>query len=77
MKFLDRFFIVIFNLCLFIVAIATPALMITGSPQYYKAQFEKNGIYGGQMKYIGGDGYSRANFTAEQLADDDGKGEEN
>lgn len=67
MKFLDRFFIVIFNLCLFIVAIATPALMITGSPQYYKAQFEKNGIYGGQMKYIGGDGYSRANFTDEQL----------
>jgi hypothetical protein len=27
----------------------------------------KNGIYGGQMKYIGGDGYSRANFTDEQL----------
>ena len=67
MKFLDRFFIVIFNLCLFIVAIATPALIITGSPQYYKAQFEKNGIYGGQMKYIGGDSYQRANFTDEQL----------
>lgn len=77
MKILDRAAVLILNLSLLVVFIITPALITAGNHDYYKAQFEKNGIYsrtdenGIERKrtvfYIGGDYQNTAQFENEQL----------
>ncbi len=77
MKILERAAVLLFNLCLFFSVIIISALIIASSPDYYRGQFEKNGLYGevqedGTVKgytvnYIGGMGYNSAVFTKEQL----------
>lgn len=77
MKVLDKILIVIFNICLLLVAIWISAVPIAKSKSYYENQFEKNGIYsyideeGNQIqkrfRYIGGTRGSRTYFTDQQL----------
>lgn len=77
MKFFDRLFAVLLNLCILIVTLATPAFIMMSSRDYYRQQFEKNGIYAqvdeqGNIKrtpiyYLGGEKGQITYFTDEQF----------
>ena len=76
-KILDRVAIILINLSIIIAMAVGPALILAGSPSYYRNQFEKNGLYtetdeNGNMKpypiyYLGGESGKRAYFTDDQL----------
>ena len=76
MKILDKILIVLFNICLLLVAIWISAVPIAKSKSYYQKQFEKNEIYAHyedstlvqtRFRYIGGTRYNSTYFTDEQL----------
>lgn len=76
MKVLDKLLIVLFNICLIIVAIWISAVPIAKSKSYYQKQFTKNEIYAHyeddelvqtKFYYIGGTIYNTTYFTDEQL----------
>ena len=77
LKHLYRIAVLLVNLCLLTVFIIGPALYLAASPDYYKTQFEKTGIYatvtpeGEEMRtpiyYVGGKSRNVARFTDEQL----------
>ena len=80
MKFLkiwDRVSILLFNILFVLVSISIPALSIASTPAFYKAQFEKTGIYasldedGNEWRtyiyYIGGKSNQSAQFSNEQI----------
>ena len=77
MKILDRLVIILINLAIIIATAVGPALILAGSPEYYRAEFEKNGLYAeidedGNSKlkpvyYLGGDAGRRAYYTDDQL----------
>ena len=77
MKTLNRFIIILFNICLLAVALATPALGMMASPKYYHEQFEATGIYAQvdengveqrkEIRFIGGVTGLNATFSDEQL----------
>ena len=76
MKVLDRFLIILFNICLLIVGIWISAIPIAKSKLYYKVQFKVNEIYSHENEngeivkkdfyFLGGE-YKEAKFTDEQL----------
>lgn len=76
-KIFYKIAIILFNLCLLLSSIITPALILASNEEYYHAQFEKNGIYSYQnengetvyhkTRYINGDYKLKATFTDEQL----------
>lgn len=76
MKILDRFLIILFNICLLVVGIWISAVPIAKSKLYYKIQFKVNEIYShkddsGQkiqkeFYFLNGE-YQEAKFTDEQL----------
>lgn len=77
MKILDRFLIILFNICLLIVGIWISAIPIAKSKIYYKVQFKVNEIYEHKNKktnevektkfyYLNGE-CTNATFTDEQL----------
>ena len=76
MKVLDRCLIIVFNLCLLLVAVWVSAVPIAKNPAYYHFQFRVNDIYGSvddngdtiahPLKYIGGTN-KYAKYTDEQL----------
>ncbi len=76
MKVLDRCLIIVFNLCLLLVAVWVSAVPIAKNPAYYHFQFRVNDIYGyvddngdtiaRPLKYIGGTN-KYAKYTDEQL----------
>lgn len=77
MKILDRFLIILFNICLLIVGIWISAIPIAKSKIYYKVQFKVNEIYEHKNEttnevektkfyYLNGE-YTNATFTDEQL----------
>jgi hypothetical protein len=77
MKVLNRFLIILFNICLLAVTLAAPALSMMASRTYYHEQFEKTGIYaqvdedGNEtrtvIRFIGGESGQNATFSDEQL----------
>ncbi len=77
MKLLDRAAVILINLSLFVVFIIAPALITASNPDYYSAEFEKNGLYerigdDGEaertnIRYVGGSVRNTAQFTDEQL----------
>lgn len=76
MKILDKILIVLFNICLLLVAIWISAVPIAKSKSYYERQFTKNEIYAhyedGELvqtrfRYIGGTRYNSTYFTDDQL----------
>lgn len=76
MKILDKFLIVLFNICLIIVAIWISAVPIAKSKSYYEKQFTKNEIYAhyedGELvqtkfHYTGGEYRRSTYFTDDQL----------
>ena len=76
MKILDRILIIIFTMCLTIVAIWFSAVPIAKSKAYYHLQFKVNNVYAHENKdgekeetvfnFLNGE-YQRAKFTDEQL----------
>ena len=76
MKVLDRFLIILFNICLLIVGIWISAIPIAKSKLYYKVQFKVNEIYSHkddsgnivqrEFYFLNGE-YKEAKFTDEQL----------
>ena len=76
MKIVDKLLIVLFNICLIIVAIWASAVPIAKSKSYYEKQFTKNEIYAhyedGELvqtrfHYVGGTYHSSTYYTDEQL----------
>ncbi len=76
MKVLDKILIVLFNICLVLVAIWISAVPIAKSKTYYQKQFGKNEIYAHyedgtlvqkRFRYIGGTRYNSTYFTDDQL----------
>ena len=76
MKVLDRCLIIVFNLCLLLVAVWVSAVPIAKNSSYYHLQFKVNNIYGyvdnegnevsNPIKYLGGS-YQYAKYTNKQL----------
>lgn len=76
MKILDRLSILLFNLCLVLLAVLLPVLAVASSPAYYEARFHETGIYSTVqdgvtyrklIRYVGGDRTQSATFTDEQI----------
>ena len=76
MKILDKFLIVLFNICLIVVSIWISAVPIAKSKSYYEKQFTKNEIYShyedGELvqtnfNYVGGTYHRSTYFTDDQL----------
>lgn len=77
MKFLDRLFVLLFNLCLLLVSITLPVFALTASPSFYHTQFQATGIYATQnadgektpttIYFIDGNSNLTAQFTDEQI----------
>ena len=76
-KIIDRVAVILINLTVIIATAVGPALILAGSPSYYRNQFEKNGIYAEKdengnytphpIYFLGGEYGRRAYFTDEQL----------
>lgn len=76
-KILDRIAIILINIAIIIAMAVGPALILAGSPSYYRNQFEKNGIYSeidedGKITphpiyFLGGESGRRGYFKDEQL----------
>lgn len=77
MKILDRAMILIFNVCLLLVAVWISAIPIAKNPSYYHFQFKVNGIYQSvdeegnaiqkPIRYLGGEYSKYAKYSDEQL----------
>ena len=75
MKKFIKLRVIIFNICLILVSGITSALLLASSREYYRSQFEKNGIYSTEgefgekrrrIYFIGGDTTVSATFSDEQ-----------
>ena len=76
MKILDRISVILFNLCLLLLAVLLPVLCIASSPAYYQARFRETGIYSSVedgvtyrklIRFVGGDPTQSATFSDEQI----------